>query len=393
MEFDLLIIVIEKDLDHASGHHQTQIKAIKGLFRNEKIEIFTAINSRINLPLTDDIHRVLTNKREQKYHSEKSVRHDVTVLQKILTDVKYLRCKGVLIPTAETHEILVCLKLIKVTKSLPKFILRVLTSEVIKKLTKAQRKELYLCIESGLIILVTETQSLERLLFSRYNLRAYNKFLLPCSIDPNDHMPLPSARNQTHFRIGYLGGFRREKGANKLLKILADLRSQLNDSGTNITMELVMQTPRHKTVLRRLIYNYKLRGILHNSLDPGPVISMNILDERLSDQAFVDAVYGVDILVIPYDLKAYQCRGSGMIIDGVLAKKPIIYTDGIGMEEFLRFGNAESATDIVEFAPKIMKVVQNLPTYLKNANLAHKAMSLQIKKSTKVFELTVRETD
>ena len=46
-----------------------------------------------------------------------------------------------------------------------------------------------------------------------------------------------------------------------------------------------------------------------------------------------DAVYGVDILLIPYDLKAYQCRGSGMIIDGVLAKKPIIYTDGIGMEE------------------------------------------------------------
>ena len=120
---------------------------------------------------------------------------------------------------------------------------------------------------------------------------------------------------------------------------------------------------------------------------------MKILDAKLSDQAFVDAVYGVDILLIPYDLKAYQCRGSGMIIDGVLAKKPIIYTDGIGMEEFLRFGNAETATNILEFAPKIMKVVQNFPAYLKNANLAHKAMSLQIKKSSKVFELTVRETD
>ena len=48
-------------------------------------------------------------------------------------------------------------------------------------------------------------------------------------------------------------------------------------------------------------------------------------------------------------------RGSGIIAYGVTAFKPVVYTRGIRMSEFLSFGNAEAASDPEEFAQKILK--------------------------------------
>lgn len=384
--FSCVITIIEKSLDHICGHEQTQIRAIKNLFRNEEFLILTASSSSIQLPTTNNILRVLSSRREHRKNTSKALSHDVTALQNILTGSNYPKCTGVLIPTAETPELLICMELIARNKSLPIFALRILNQNIIEKLNKTQRTDLQICIEAGSIILVTETKSLEDFLLSQYSLRAHNNFLLPCSIDPDDAVLPHDERNRQHFKIGYLGGFRKEKGAYKLPNILADLKTQLNDSETKITLELVMQEAKHKTAIRRMIYQYKLVRSLNNSLFPDRAITIKMLDKELSPHAFIEAVSYVDILLIPYELKAYHARGSGIIIDGVLAEKPIVYTGGIGMDEFLGFGNAESAANISEFAPQLMKVIRNLGVYRAKATLARAAMRTKIQESATFLE-------
>ncbi|MEE9375792.1 MAG: hypothetical protein V3V04_05600, partial [Rhizobiaceae bacterium] len=42
---------------------------------------------------------------------------------------------------------------------------------------------------------------------------------------------------------------------------------------------------------------------------------------------------------------------------------PIVYTRGVGGQEYVSLGNAEAAEGAVDFAQKIMKVIQNLSEY------------------------------
>lgn len=376
-----MITIIEKLLDQAGGHQKTQIKAIENLLTGEGLIILTARNSDVLLPTTYNIQRVLSSRKEQRKSGAKAFHHDVAVLKNIFLGPNYLMGMRVLIPTAEKHEFLVCMKLLAKNATRTGFVLRVLSHKIIEKLADTERADLHSYIEAGSITLVTETESLADLLQTKYGLRAHNKFLLPCSIDPSDSVPQRGAGSRSHFKIGYLGVGRKEKGLAKLPTILAGLKTLLNASDTDVSLEIVMQTVKHKTMLRRLIFNYKLGRSLRNASKPEQKISLTSLGEELPPEAFVAAIHSVDLLLIPYELKAYHARGSGIIIDGVLAEKPIVYTDGIGMNEFLGFGNAAAAADLAEFAPKIMTVVQNLEAYRAKTPLARKALRAQIQKS------------
>ena len=85
---------------------------------------------------------------------------------------------------------------------------------------------------------------------------------------------------------------------------------------------------------------------------------------------------------MPYEVGSYRFKGSGIIVDGILAQKPIVYTQGIGMSEFLDFGNAEAAAQLSDFAPKIMKILLNLDVYRNNTALALDALCAQIQKTS-----------
>ena len=201
--------------------------------------------------------------------------------------------------------------------------------------------------------------SLAKLLKDKYNLPAINSFLLPCTISANKSVNSPKEREavqaQNHLKIGYLGGFRREKGASKLPKILTGLKNLVNQSDSKFSIEFIMQKAKYKSRFKLAIFNFKLMRSLRNTVKPDREIKLTILDEELSPDLFINSIESVDLLLIPYDEEKYRARGSGIIIDGVLAEKPIVYTEGIGMNEFLNFGNAEAATQLSDFAPNIMK--------------------------------------
>ena len=82
-----------------------------------------------------------------------------------------------------------------------------------------------------------------------------------------------------------------------------------------------------------------------------------------SDKEYTKLFDEADILLLPYRLKSYQTRGSGVVADGVLADKIFVYTEGIGMENFLKYGNGLPSNSSTNCAENIMKIVLNFESF------------------------------
>ena len=379
MHFTLTII--EKHLGVLGGHHQTQLASIEALCSRHIINVITSHDTNIAQYENFEIEPILSSAREQRKRHKWAVEHDVDALEKLAKSKIKLANSPALFPTAEYYDFKMCLAFLARNPNTFKFYLRVLICETIDLLSGPERAKLLQYVKAGSITLLTETKSLVELLHTKHDLTAHNVFLLPCSISPNDSVQRYETDNRSYFKIGYLGGFRKEKGSDKLPAILSDLKALINSSDNITKLEFVMQKGKHRSGLKRLLYDFRLHKSIYNSKEPDREIKLITLGKELSPKAFVAAIKSVDILLIPYELEAYHARGSGIIIDGVLAGKPIIYSDGIGMSEFLGFGNAATAADIAEFAPKIMTMVQNFEAYRAKTPLAREAMRAQIQKS------------
>ena len=391
-----MLVVVEKLLDRIDGHHQTQIKAIENLAGNP---VDTIITSKSNMVLQNisNVEKVLSTREGRKNEPCAAIYNDVYALERIFEERNGSGKLFVIIPTTDEHDFRVCLKLLKKNPNIATFSLRVLVYHKIDNLSDDERADLAKLINTESIVLLTETVSLAKLLKDKYNLPAINSFLLPCTISANKSVNSPKEREavqaQNHLKIGYLGGFRREKGASKLPEILTGLKNLVNQSDSKFSIEFIMQKAKYKSRFKLAIFNFKLMRSLRNKVKPDREIKLTILDEELSPALFINSVESVDLLLIPYDVEKYRARGSGIIIDGVLAEKPIVYTEGIGMSEFLNFGNAEAATQLSDFAPNIMKILLNLQPYRNNAKLARNALCAQIQKTSNFLKAMQCKSD
>ena len=97
---------------------------------------------------------------------------------------------------------------------------------------------------------------------------------------------------------------------------------------------------------------------------PGKRLLLSFRKTNLSQEDFLATLMSVDLLLVPYRLNDYRHRGSGIILDGVAARKPIVYTKGMGMSEFLTHGNAEAALeDPKDYADKVMRILSDIEAY------------------------------
>jgi len=391
-----MLIVVEKLLDQIDGHHQTQIKAIENLAGKPADMIITS-KSNVVLQNISNVEKVLSTREDRKNQPYAAINNDVYALKKIFEERNGSGKLFVIIPTTDEHDFRVCLKLLKGNPNLATFSLRVLVYHKIDNLSDDERADLAKLVNTESIVLLTETVSLAKLLKDKYNLPAINSFLLPCTISANKSVNSPKKREavqaQNHLKIGYLGGFRREKGASKLPEILTGLKNLVNQSDSKFSIEFIMQKAKYKSRFKLAIFNFKLMRSLRNTVKPDREIKLTILDEELSPDLFINSIESVDLLLIPYDEEKYRARGSGIIIDGVLAEKPIVYTEGIGMNEFLNFGNAEAATQLSDFAPNIIKILLNLKPYRNNAKLARNALCAQIQKTSNFLKAMQCKSD
>ena len=133
-----MITIIEKHLDKTGGHWLSQIKAVESLAKDENLIILTACNSNVLLPPTYNIKRVLSTRREQKKKKLKALQHDVSILKNIICQSNDSKNFRILVPTAEKHELLVCMDLLAQNSTKIVFTLRVLTYQCVNKLTKSE---------------------------------------------------------------------------------------------------------------------------------------------------------------------------------------------------------------------------------------------------------------
>ena len=380
-----MLVVVEKLLDQIAGHHQTQIKAIENLAGKPADMIITS-KSNVVLQNISNVEKVLSTREDRKNQPCAAINNDVYALKKIFEE-RNSSCKFfIIIPTADEHDIRMCIKLIKGNANMATFSLRVLDSPKIDNLSDDERADLAKFINNKLLVLLTEIAVLAKLLNDKYNLSAINSFLLPCTISVIKSVIYPKERvavqAKNHFKIGYLGGFRREKGASKLPKILTGLKNLVNQSDSKFSIEFIMQKAKYKSRFKLAIFNFKLMRSIRNKVKPNQEIKLTVLSEKLSQNLFINSVESVDLLLVPYEEESYRFKGSGIVVDGILAQKPIVYTQGIGMSEFLNFGNAEAATQLSDFAPNIMKILLNLGVYRNNTALARDALCAHIQKTS-----------
>lgn len=379
----LLMLVIEKYLGVMGGHEHTQVRAIDALAGSREKVFVTGRDSVPEGFGNQTIFNILSSLRDHIKRPRWAVSHDVEKIINLLVSGCSTKNMPVLFPHAETHDVRVCLSLLGACPKLTRFHMRILREREVKKLTEEERKNLRQAISNGEIALVTETQTMSHLLKERYLLDSKACMLLPCSFFPDDYKTASenSSCTSRRFRVGYLGGFRKEKGSNLVPDILRHLRQHLNAHELDIPIDFVMQKPARRMRSRSLKYDYKLYAGAGWPWSSSK-IKLELLELSLNSDEFKEVIRSIDLLLLPYSVSEYSHRGSGIVVDGVMARKPLVYTLGMGMTELLKFGNAEAASEEpADYAAKIIKVLMNFDTYQRQARRASIALEETLDKT------------
>ena len=387
------MLVVEKRLDVLGGHETTQVAAIHSLVGNRPVT-FVAGRPREPLPYdASTVLPVLSTREELKETPEQAIHHDCGAMMNMLSSKK-MQNEHILYVNAEAHDLRVALRMVSGRPVSQKIYMRILVERHIVQLNKDERAALKTAIAAGRIILLTETDSLAAHLTARYGLRFHETALcLPCSVFPRQAANDSSmSSTRTHrLRVGLLGGWRAEKGVEMLPQFIRHLRDALDTADHAPKVDLIIQKPPLRKALQG---SKKLKGIKNSVMRDYPFwrsvgfpmsgkrLSLSFQTTDLSKDEFLALLTSVDLLVVPYRLDDYRHRGSGIILDGVAARKPIVYTKGMGMTEFLTHGNAEAALeDPQDYADKVITILSNIETYTTAANQAALEFSRRVEQA------------
>jgi hypothetical protein len=375
-----MTVIIEKFMN-PGGHNATQIAAIERLSQGRAFTIITSrTGHRDGSAIRSSLIAILSDNRERKKTPLLAVENDVNQIEQFFSGYKLGQFTSVLIPSADAHDVRVVLHLLERNPAIAIFSLRLLIEPAVGRLSEEELDALRGHVQAQRIALLTETASLSGRLRDRYGLSAKPDFLLPCLAFPDDEIAAPADdRNKTVYRVGYLGGLRKEKGADLIPKILSALLDIMVSSKNSMGIEFVMQDHRTNFRFRNVMYDSRLLWTQFNAFRrTAGRIMIRKLPGYLTNEQFLEAIRSMDIMIVPYDLKAYQFRGSGIIADGVLSLKPAVYTKGIGMSNFLEYGNGEAASSARQFAEAVVSVIKNFEHYKSKALSARSAMLTQL---------------
>jgi len=370
------MIVVEKYLDVLGGHEATQVAAIQSLVGNRPLTFVTGRQCELSLDGGQILLPVLSTRKEIKDTPKQAVDQDLQSMSDILVSEK-ARHGPILYVTAQSHDLRVGLRLVSILPLCQRLYMRVLLEREIIQLTNDELTALKSAIAAGQIVLLTETESLAAHFLARYGLKFNDTALcLPCSIVPSQSASLSSLPQSktSHFRVGCLGGWRAEKGVEMIPQIIRHMRYALDAADNAPKVELVLQKgARWKTfrgIRKSLKRDYRFWRSVGFTV-PGKRLSLSFRKTNLSQEDFLATLLSVDMLLVPYRLNDYRHRGSGIILDGVAARKPIVYTRGMGMSEFLTHGNAEAASEEPkDYADKVVRVLSDIEVYRTAADKA-----------------------
>lgn len=75
---------------------------------------------------------------------------------------------------------------------------------------------------------------------------------------------------------------------------------------------------------------------LHRVYEALDKTGIEIIDQDLSDDAFIEMIATADIIVIPYHAEAFRRRTSGILVDAMLLGKPVVVLENTWLADFVR---------------------------------------------------------
>ena len=355
-----MLIILERRIDAKGGHEQTQIAAIERLAETRDLAIVACQNDAIFPRSFDDVRvrRVLTGHEAQRKNPDQALADDLGKMRALFTDNGPFPIGAALfVPTATAYDLKLVVHACRHAPDLIRFHVRLLEERHFLALDSAERNDLAQAVAEGQVRIVTETRALSELMRENWGIEAAYTMLLPCTLAPEEalaHVPRAGWR-----QVSFLGGMRNEKGRRELPAIIAQLTKALRARGPEFRTEFAMQARRrHRFWPKSLIYNLRV------ALGAGMFWGRSPVRVR-SLPAFMDATHfktelaQSDVMVVPYRVENYKNRGSGIIIDAVMAEVPLVYTQGIGMSELTEFGNGRAADSPEGFAAAIVDLLEN----------------------------------
>ena len=379
------MIVVERRLDTVGGHYRSQLDAIRRFVEDRAVTFVAAREFQAHgADMAEEVIPLLSSYKEIKKCPNAALDHDVAAFAQIVADRSFDRSDAVLIPTAEHPDIRLCLQLAAQGPHPKRFYLRVLLERTIAGLSDDERKQLRQAVASGRIVLLAETITMSAHLSALYDMRFSQTVLcLPCAVKsiPVAATKMASRAPAQRYRIGIMGSLRPEKGALMVPKIIRHLRRSLSDLPASPQIDLIFQKARPRLKIKDIRREYRFRRDAGGLARTGN-LAICPLPVAMSDNDFVTTLFSVDILLLPYRLVDYRHRGSGIVLDAVAARKPIVHTAGMGMTELLTLGNAEAAAeDPADYADKLLKVLADLDSYAAGADRAACELRRQYKAS------------
>jgi glycosyltransferase involved in cell wall biosynthesis len=354
------------------GHYHTQIKAIHNLVPEAKLIVLcTEKAKKIDSFLgQDQVIPCLFNKKyiikNPYFYSQK--------IQKSIDEI-FLTWKvhhlEILVPSADFSDLITIIEMAKYKTFSKTFHLRIINLKDVQKLSTNHIKTLRKHISDKKIFLLSETENLKNYLWKKFRLKVGHSFHLPCIVQP-EHPLTQVNKKKPKVKVLFVGGLRGEKGFYTLPGIFRAFHNISKTTKEHPPVEFLLEKNVRKSKgifsilfeFKRLYNEFQLTNII-KKIDEKKIKLIRFQPGK-GDEEYIQLINDADILLLPYKFDSYQNRGSGVVADGVLARKIFVYTQGIGMENFLLYGNGLPSTNSFTFATNLMSsIVSKESFYLK----------------------------
>ena len=378
------LLIVERSLISNRGHHHTQIGALKSVFPQAEIHIVAGegydgfLGEAVGL--IPDKNFKLSRLRAKRLHGSLRQRLHVS-LKMLLAGRKQLATSAygqqlldtcsrlnmsredmIIIPTADLDSLESAVDFSRrMGGAAPAVALRFLSATMGENNPRFFESRLNFVVADlpPNVQLFTETEEMATFLSSRYRLPVTGGFFLPCSVGfaEDDHR---ARRDGGAFRVGVLGAPRLEKGSHRIPSIVRITAERCAAEGPN-PIEFVVQGSAK---------DFLPSGLYGGLGDLTGIVRVEAVSDRLSPDEFKKMFESLDAVLLPYDVSVYGLQGSGVIQDAVLARKPIVYSKGMAMKEFLTWGNAIEASTDLQFSEAILKTMISIHAFRSAAAMA-----------------------
>ena len=368
-----MLIVWEKFYGISNiGHYHTQVKAIHNLVPEAKLIVLcTEKAKKIDSFLDQDqVIPCLYNKKnilKNPYFYSQKIQKSIDELC-LTWKVHHLE---ILVPSADFSDLITIIEMVNYKTFSKTFHIRIINLKDVQKLSTNHIKALRKHISDKKIFLLSETENLKNYLWRKFRLNVGHSFHLPCIIQP-EHSSNQINKKKPKVKVLFVGGLRGEKGFYTLPRIFRALHKISNTTKEHPPIEILLEKNVRKSEgifsklfeIKRLYIEFQLVKII-KKIDEKKIKIIRFQPGK-RDEDYIKLINETDIILLPYKFNSYQNRGSGVVADGVLARKIFVYTQGIGMENFLLYGNGLPSTNSFTFATNLMSsIVSKESFYLK----------------------------